>query len=283
MKNKIEIIENVYLTPMDIEKQKDFDSILQSYKNRKASPFNWRKVMWFSLALVSFSVIGLLIFNNANQANKNESAVSDIVDYPSDDIVDQPTGEHNSSGTEFINDSTITDSALIEKTEIPANVQQQKEDNEYIEFESETIGKRETNPIDIEVPEKLPLKIEVPNKVPLIVPEEAKDIQKKLSVTLEEAHPIDGFESLYAWFETNITYPEEHRKDRIEGSVKVSFLVAEDSTISAVKVTQSLGLAFDQEAVRLIEQMPKWVPAKRNGIPFSKRFVLPIGFKIESR
>ncbi|MDR7130168.1 TonB family protein [Algoriphagus sp. 4150] len=291
MKNKIEITENVYLTPMDIEKQKDFDSVLQNYKARKAGSWNWRNpAIWISLAFVSISITGLLIFTKVNQPLSNKLAVSETIDHPNKDIINHPSEENNVEESELISDSAIVDSESnssldsvpVEKTEIPENVQPQKDD-EYARTEPPLIVDLE--PIDLNIEEITPPS-EKPKEVPkvaLSVPEEAENNLIESNITFEDAHPIDGFESLYTWFASNITYPEEHRKDKIEGAVKVSFLVEKDSSISEIKVTQSLGVAFDREAVRLIEHMPKWAPATRGGIPISRTLVFPISFKVERR
>jgi TonB family protein len=276
MKNKIEIINNVYPTPIDIDTQKDYDSVLQKYYMLKAKSLSRsNSVIWIILVLVSFSIVGLLVFNKLNQAEKNEGVLSDIED--------RSTDEYSSGWPELTSESAINDSSLIEKPEIPENIDRQNVNHRLIEAGPKPTAKQEINDVKIEAPLKLSAKSEVPNKVTLDAPKEAKGTEKKPDIILEEAYPLDGFENLYSWFETNISYPEEHRKDAIEGYVKVSFLLGKDSTISEIKVNQSLGLAFDREAVRLIEQMPKWVPAKRDGIPFSKRFILPIGFKMVSR
>lgn len=299
MKNKIEFIENVYLTPMDIEKRKDFDTVLHNYKEKKAGARNWRNsVIWISLALVSFSLTGVLVFNKVSQTLQNESNESGMVDYPNEDSIDHHSEENSVVGHELTYDSALADSGIsdtspvnsapVKETEVPENVQPQKAEDEFVKSEPPLIAVPE--PIDVNIeekPEEIPLPgnqaNETSKKAPLSAPQEAENSLTESNITFEDAHPLDGFENLYAWFATNITYPEEHRKEAIEGSVKVSFLVDKDSTISEIKVTQSLGVAFDQEAVRLIERMPKWVPATRDGIPISRTLVFPISFKIESR
>jgi TonB family protein len=261
---------------MDIDKQKDFDSVLQKYKLQKSKSLNRsNSITWITIISVFVFIVGLLVFNNSNQDKKNEEVLSDIEIRSAEEFavgLPEPASE-----------LAENDSLAIEKTTIPENIDQQNGSEEPIEPPLKPTGKQKTNDLDITALEELTAASEVLTEPSLNVIKEEKETEEQVDIMLEDAYPVAGFENLYSWFERNITYPEEHRKDAIEGYVKVSFLLAKDSTISDIRINQSLGPAFDQEAIRLIDQMPKWAPAKRGGIPFSKRLILPIGFKIESR
>ncbi|UZD23508.1 TonB family protein [Algoriphagus halophytocola] len=278
MKNKVEIIDSVYLEQLDIEKHKDFDAILRDYNAMKSKSFNWRgPFLWALLALIFCSITALLLLNGTDQDIEQDDKVSQSMDPPTDLQTDHQQKSRSSR--------IMVDSISQEKNKKPEKSQQDRQ------HPSSTKATEEPEDIVIEVPPLVSPEIEIPEELLLDMPDETEVNTSKggvknpmnAEIKLEEAYPVDGFENLYTWFEANITYPEEYRKDAIEGTVKVSFLLNEDSTISGISVSQSLGDAFDGEAIRLIENMPKWVPAKRNGIPFSKRFVLPIGFKVEKR
>lgn len=64
----------------------------------------------------------------------------------------------------------------------------------------------------------------------------------------------------------------------VEGTVFVSFLVSEDGKISDVKIARGLCAPCDQEAMRLVKEMPNWEPAIHEGKPISTRMTLPIKF-----
>ena len=59
------------------------------------------------------------------------------------------------------------------------------------------------------------------------------------------------------------------------------FLVEKDGSISKVEVVRSLDPACDKEAIRLIRLLPKFIPAKQNGVNVSVWYTLPITFKLE--
>jgi TonB family protein len=110
--------------------------------------------------------------------------------------------------------------------------------------------------------------------------EEREDTQEPTYLYVE-ATPVEGLAYLYAYFRENLTYPDALRKDSIEGVVLISFSVLKDSTVSNVKIVQSLGEKFDNEAIRVIDNMPKWIPATVNDTPVNSRLSIPLTFKIE--
>jgi len=83
------------------------------------------------------------------------------------------------------------------------------------------------------------------------------------------------------YIQENMNYPEEAREKKIRGSVFVSFVVERDGSLSNIKIVIGIGRGCDEEAVRIIENMPKWNPGKHRGrvvrveLRRSIRFVLP--------
>ena len=106
---------------------------------------------------------------------------------------------------------------------------------------------------------------------------EATPFQKDVFV---EAEPIDGFPKLYNFFNQNLKYPESSLKDKIEGVEIVSFVIDENGNVSTPKITQSLGKSFDEEALRLLNAMPKWKSATLNGRPVPSKLSMPFTFSI---
>lgn len=106
---------------------------------------------------------------------------------------------------------------------------------------------------------------------------EAEPSQKDVFV---EAEPIDGFPKLYNFFNQNLKYPESNLKNKIEGVEIVSFMIDENGNVSNPKIVQSLGKSFDEEAMRLIREMPNWKPASLNGRPVPSKLSLPFTFSI---
>jgi len=78
----------------------------------------------------------------------------------------------------------------------------------------------------------------------------------------------------------NLVYPVQARENLVEGTVYVSFTVDKDGTISNVKNENSLGFGLEEEAVRVVKQMPKWNPGQQNGANLTIKCVLPIKFQL---
>ena len=80
------------------------------------------------------------------------------------------------------------------------------------------------------------------------------------------------------WLSDHIKYPEECKKEGIEGRVYVQFVVNKDGSIPEVKVLRSPHPLLSEEAIRVVKAMPKWKPAKVKGEIVRQRFILPIKF-----
>lgn len=66
--------------------------------------------------------------------------------------------------------------------------------------------------------------------------------------------------------------------DDVVGRVFVQFVVEKDGTITFPKITKSVHPALDREALRIVNGMPKWTPAKKNGHNVRTLYTLPIRF-----
>jgi len=77
-----------------------------------------------------------------------------------------------------------------------------------------------------------------------------------------------------------LTYPEAAQINRVEGNIRVSFLVLLDGKIAQVKVKKKTGWGLDEEAVRIIKSMPAWKPGKLNGKPVNVRMYIIIPFNL---
>ncbi len=91
---------------------------------------------------------------------------------------------------------------------------------------------------------------------------------------------VGGIEKLYEYLGDNIKYPEQAKDFSIQGKVFVQFVVCKDGTIKDVNVVKGAHKLLNQEALRVILQMPKWKPGKQRGKAVNARFTLPIKFRI---
>lgn len=89
-----------------------------------------------------------------------------------------------------------------------------------------------------------------------------------------------GSSALFEYLSKNIQYSKAAKKNGIQGRVLVSFIVEKDGSISNAKVEKSVEPSLDEEALRVVTAMPKWVPGKRNGVPVRVKYTVPVTFRL---
>lgn len=89
-----------------------------------------------------------------------------------------------------------------------------------------------------------------------------------------------GYNEMYNFLRSNIEYPKNAKKKNIQGKVFVTFMINKDGTISAMRIYRGAHKELNDEALRVIKKMPKWIPGKIDGEFYSARFTIPINFKL---
>jgi TonB family protein len=88
-----------------------------------------------------------------------------------------------------------------------------------------------------------------------------------------------GQDSLNTFVWNVLTYPPSGKENNIETKVIVTFQVDSMGNISNIQVSKN-GWGFTEEALRIINQMPKWVPGALNQKPNAALVSFPIVFKL---
>lgn len=89
---------------------------------------------------------------------------------------------------------------------------------------------------------------------------------------------FDG--NIQAYIGNNIRYPDLARENNIDGKVTVQFVVNEDGSVSNARILKGIGGGCDEEAIRIVNSMPRWKPGKQNGKAVKVYFTLPIVFQL---
>ena len=90
-----------------------------------------------------------------------------------------------------------------------------------------------------------------------------------------------GDAELHKYIISELEYPLEARLNKETGEVLVAFSVGMDGYISGVRVVRSVSESLDAEAVRVVSNMPSWIPGKKNGRPVRAEMSIPINFKVK--
>lgn len=124
------------------------------------------------------------------------------------------------------------------------------------------------------------------NIVPPTVVESGEEIgpisgpsQPEAIFTVQERDPEfpGGQEGLMKFLRRYLSTPESLGKDE-KKVVKIKFKIDADGSINTLEIVTSGGLKFDNEVVRVMKKMPKWVPALQNGINVPVNYMLPVTF-----
>ena len=92
-----------------------------------------------------------------------------------------------------------------------------------------------------------------------------------------------GMAGMMQYLSSNIRYPEDAREAGTQGRVIVSFIVEKDGSISNAKVAKPTYSSLDEEALRVVSAMPKWMPGKQNGEAVRVKYSLPVSFRHDSQ
>lgn len=88
-----------------------------------------------------------------------------------------------------------------------------------------------------------------------------------------------GNEALMKWLGNNIKYPAKADKNDITGRVIVRFVVDTDGSVKDATILKSVDKLLDDEALRVVNAMPKWTPGEHEGKTVPVHFSLPVTFR----
>ena len=83
-----------------------------------------------------------------------------------------------------------------------------------------------------------------------------------------------GQTALMSWLAENIHCPSTCKS--ISGRVLLSFIVETDGTLSNIQIVRKLDTEFDEEFIRAVKAMPKWIPGKQNGQMVRVKYNMPL-------
>ncbi|RTQ44871.1 TonB family protein [Hymenobacter gummosus] len=90
-----------------------------------------------------------------------------------------------------------------------------------------------------------------------------------------------GAEALQRWVKQELKYPALALRNQVEGRVFVRFRIDEQGRVQAPRVRKGIGAGCDEAALRVVEKMPRWRPAWREGLPAASEYELPLEFYLQ--
>jgi len=90
-----------------------------------------------------------------------------------------------------------------------------------------------------------------------------------------------GDAALLKYLSENTTYPENAKKNKIEGKVILRFCVTENGSINKISVLQGVNPEIDAEAIRVVNTLPAFVPGKQGGKTVPVWYMVPLTFALK--
>jgi len=92
-----------------------------------------------------------------------------------------------------------------------------------------------------------------------------------------------GMKAFYAYVGAAYYYPPEAKKQQLDGTVLLGFVVDTLGKPVEIKVLQDLGLGTGEEALKVLQNSPPWKPGKWRGIPVRVSYTIPIRLNLSRR
>ena len=116
---------------------------------------------------------------------------------------------------------------------------------------------------------------------PVEVEEEEVEEEQIFQIVEEPASFPGGMGECMKWLGKNIKYPTISQENGVQGRVIVQFVINRDGSIVDAKVVRGVDPYLDKEALRVVNQMPKWSPGKQRGKAVRCQFTLPVQFRLQ--
>jgi len=217
-----------------------------------------RSILFFEIGLICALSFSLWAFNI--------TSTSDLVvmkkEKPSMIIDDERIGE-----IEIVPDEVVE---LLQVTKKPTDQIKVVDDKTPIPEPAEPIAPTPIEPIS---PATGTIKISLPPSASTPAPVEAPEVW----VSKMPSFP-GGQEAMMNFIQENVNYPSLALENVIQGRVTVMFVVEKNGEITNIEVVKSVGWGLDDEAVRVVKSMPKWIPGENNYRPVRVKVALPIKF-----
>ena len=213
-----------------------------------------KKSFFFLLGLIAVIIITIIIFEHGTKKKNNYFAL-----YPAEVDLEVKELFYKTKRTE----------PVIHKTSVLKEIKMIADKNEDEDTVSFTIDAEitEFQAFDFDP-------IEYPDD------EEDDDFNKIWYFTEKKPEFPGGETALKKYIANSIKYPLKAVNNDIQGRVYVKFIVNKEGKIEQAKVMRSIDPLLDEEALRIINQMPDWKPGTNNGIKVSVWFSLPVSFVI---
>ena len=109
-------------------------------------------------------------------------------------------------------------------------------------------------------------------------------VDKHVYVSVEQMPELPGGggqTAIVLAIQRAVKYPTLALHNGVEGKVYASFTVNEKGEIVDLRIVKGLGSGLDEETIRAIKSLPRFIPGKQNGREVSVSFTVPVTYRIQ--
>src|SRR5690606_5158457 len=110
---------------------------------------------------------------------------------------------------------------------------------------------------------------------------------------LEDLHPnyvyefasqlptfVGGDGALMQFLQKNLKFPETAKNVDESKTVVIQFVITKNGKIEQIEALTNHGYGLEDAAIRVVKNMPQWIPGNQNGVPVNVRMQMPVRFAI---
>jgi TonB family protein len=91
-----------------------------------------------------------------------------------------------------------------------------------------------------------------------------------------------GREAMSKFIYSKMQYPQDAKEKNLEGDVELQFYIDVDGNVQNVTVVKGVCKSIDDEAIRVVKSMPKWIPGQNGNVKVIMKTSLIIGFHLNN-
>ena len=127
------------------------------------------------------------------------------------------------------------------------------------------------------------LAADMTNNTHLSLSSKSCEMNEQVFTVVEKMPSFPGGDAeLLKYIATNIKYPKESQDNGEQGRVICSFIVGRDGSVNNPEVLRGVTPLLNEEAVRVINTMPRWNPGMQRGKAVAVKYTVPITFRLKS-
>ena len=127
------------------------------------------------------------------------------------------------------------------------------------------------------------LAADMTNNTHLSLSSKSREMNEQVFTVVEKMPSFPGGDAeLLKYIASNIKYPKESQDNGEQGRVICSFIVGRDGSVNNPEVLRGVTPLLNEEAVRVINTMPRWNPGMQRGKAVAVKYTVPITFRLKS-